>query len=110
MKLHYNNVTRKTKNTDGVEIKLPEWGQTEAIEWIDSRPIVDHFDQGAYFYHIVLALTNRGYTRGVNLFGAPYDFRKGPSKNFKDLYYSFEWKIKEPNARSNVLTNNFWSF
>lgn len=82
MKLNYDNVTRKTHNTDGVDIALPLWGSTESIEWIDTRPIVDHFDSGAYFNDIVQALTIRGYIRGKNLLGAPYDFRKGPSKCF----------------------------
>ncbi|XP_031619143.1 group XV phospholipase A2-like [Contarinia nasturtii] len=81
MKLHYDNVTRKTRNTYGVEIRLPEFGRTEAIEWLDTTPIVDHFDSGAYYYHLAYALTNRGYVRGKNLFGAPYDFRKGPNEN-----------------------------
>lgn len=80
MKLTYNNVTRKTENTLGVEITPLEWGRTESIEWLDSMPLVDHLDSGAYFYYIALALTNRGYVRGQNLFGAPYDFRKGPSE------------------------------
>lgn len=80
MRLTYDNVTRKTKNTPGVEIKLPKWGRTEAIEWLDTTPIIDHLDSGAYFYHISHAMTNRGYARGKTIFGAPYDFRKGPSK------------------------------
>lgn len=82
MKLTYDNGTRKTHNSDGVKIRLPEFGRTEEIEWIDSTPIVDHFDSGAYYYHLAHALTNRGYVRGKNLFGAAYDFRKGPSKCF----------------------------
>lgn len=81
MKLYYNNFTRKTQNTPGVETKLPEWSKTDALEWIDTTPLIDRFDFGAYFFHIVDALVNRGYNRGETLFGAPYDFRKGPSNN-----------------------------
>lgn len=84
MKLNYDNMTRTTQNTAGVDILLPRWGSTESIEWIDTRPIVDRLDSGAYFYDIAKALTNRGYVRGENFFGAPYDFRKGPSKYFKE--------------------------
>ena len=79
MKLIYDKVTRKTKSPPGVEIKVPEWGRTEAIEWIDTTPILDCFDFGAYFHYVADALVNRGYVRGETLFGAPYDFRKGPS-------------------------------
>lgn len=82
MRITYDNVTRKTRNTEGVEIKLPKWGQTDAIEWLDSTPIIDHLDSGAYFFHIAHAMTKRGYERGKTIFGAPYDFRKGPSKVF----------------------------
>lgn len=80
MKLSYDNITRKTKNTPGVEFKLPEWGRIEDMEWVDTTPIIDRYDFGAYFHHISDALTNRSYVRGDTLFGAPYDFRRGPSE------------------------------
>lgn len=79
MKLTYDNVSRKTNNTPGVEIKLPQWGKTEDLEWVDTTPVVDHYDYGAYFFYIAEALSNRGYSRGDSMFGAPYDFRRGPS-------------------------------
>ena len=80
MKLTYNNITRKTSNTVGVETELPKWGDTDDMEMVDSTPIVNNYDYGAYFYYIAAALVKRGYVRGDTLFGAPYDFRKGPSK------------------------------
>lgn len=80
MRLSYDNVSRKTNNTPGVEVRLPEWGKTDDLEWVDTTPIADRYDFGAYFYYIVEALVNRGYVRGADMmFGAPYDFRKGPS-------------------------------
>lgn len=82
VKLGYNKVTRKTTNTAGVEIKTPPFGNVEGVEWIDSSPM-KYFDSGAYFYGITEALVNRGYVRNKNIFGAPYDFRKGPSNNNK---------------------------
>lgn len=86
MRLTYDNVTRRTNNTPGVEIKLPEWGRTEDLEWVDSTPLVDHWDYGAYYNYIASALVNRGYSRGRTLFGAPFDFRKGPSKHSIHLF------------------------
>lgn len=80
MKLTYNNSTRKTKNTPGVEFRLPEWGQVEDLEWVDTTWVVDRYDFGAYYYYISEALIDRGYARGYTLFGAPYDFRRGPSQ------------------------------
>lgn len=78
IKLTYSSDTRETSNPRGVDIKLPVWGNTDGIEWIDTSPL-KYIDNGAYFEHITKALTNRGYIREKNLFGAPYDFRKGPS-------------------------------
>lgn len=34
-KLHYDNVTRTTKNSPGVETRIPGWGDPEVVEWID---------------------------------------------------------------------------
>ena len=36
--------------------------------------------QGGYFKEIGNALIQNGYVRNISLRGAPYDFRKGPSK------------------------------
>lgn len=93
MKLTYNNVSRKTNNTPGVEISLPEFGGTVDMEWVDDS-LIKNYDFGAYFTYIAEALVKRRYVRGETLFGAPYDFRKGPSEfNFKILlsgtYYNF---------------------
>lgn len=58
------------------------------MEWVDSTPILSKYDYGEYYYEIVNALVNRGYVRGKNIFGAPYDFRKGPSNlNFRTLNF-----------------------
>lgn len=43
-------------------------------------PLVRSLDAGAYFRDIADALVSIGYIRQKSLFGAPYDFRKGPSK------------------------------
>lgn len=50
------------------------------MEWVDTTPVVDRYDYGSYYNVIVNALVNRGYARSKNIFGAPYDFRKGPSE------------------------------
>lgn len=75
VQLIYDNVTRTTSNAPGVEIQVPGWGNSEAVEWLDPT----HASSGAYFKDIANALTSVGYARNVSIFGAPYDFRKAPS-------------------------------
>lgn len=88
MKLTYNNNTRKTSNTPGVETILPKWSDTDDMEWVDTTPFIDRLDYGEYYSDIAVALANRGYERGSTLFGAPYDFRKAPSKTDGNCYYN----------------------
>lgn len=76
LKLTYDNVTRTTKNADGVDIRIPGFGSSEVVEWIDPS----HASAGAYFKDIGNLLVSHGYIRNISIRGAPYDFRKGPSK------------------------------
>ncbi|XP_065358344.1 phospholipase A2 group XV-like [Calliphora vicina] len=77
VKLYYDNVTRTTHNTPGVEIRIPGWGDPEVVEWIDPT----HNKAGAYFKDIANMLVDMGYERKRNLHGAPYDFRKAPNEH-----------------------------
>lgn len=77
LKLTYDNTTRTTKNSPGVDIRIPGFGSSEVVEWIDPS----HASAGAYFKDIGnILVQDHGYVRNVSLRGAPYDFRKGPSK------------------------------
>jgi len=76
MILLYDNVTRSTRNQDGVETRVPGFGNSSSVEWIDPSQA----SAGAYFKDIANALVPAGFTRDLSLRGAPYDFRKGPSK------------------------------
>lgn len=75
--LIYDNVTRTTRNSPGVQIRVPGWGDPEVVEWLDPS----HASAGTYFKDIGNALVSIGYERRKNLFGAPYDFRKAPSQS-----------------------------
>lgn len=75
-RLIYDNVTRTTSNAPGVETRVPGWGDSEPVEWIDPS----HASAGAYFKDIANALVALGYKRNKTIRGAPYDFRKAPSK------------------------------
>lgn len=80
MKLLYNNVSRVTFNTPGVEIRQPGFGNTSTVEWLD--PVHPVFaGKLSYFYYLVEFLEKHlNYTRNVNIRGAPYDFRKAPNE------------------------------
>jgi lysophospholipase-3 len=81
MRLVYDNVTRTTSNSKGVEIRIPGFGNTTSVEWLDPS----RASQGAYFKDIANTLVALGYERNVSLRGAPYDFRKAPSKLCESL-------------------------
>lgn len=86
MRLVYDNETRTTTNSPGVDIKIPGFGNTSTVEWLDPS----HVHISAYYYDIVnkLVSSSSKYIRGVNIRGAPYDFRKAPnelSEYYKDL-------------------------
>jgi hypothetical protein len=68
MRLIYNATTKKTSNLDGVEIDIPGFGQTATVEYFDASG----FSYSSYFAPIIRSLVALGYTRGVNLRGAPY--------------------------------------
>uniref|UniRef100_A0A1B0C7T2 AB hydrolase-1 domain-containing protein n=1 Tax=Glossina palpalis gambiensis TaxID=67801 RepID=A0A1B0C7T2_9MUSC len=76
-KLYYDNVTKTTHNTPGVETRVPGWGDPEVVHWIDPS----HNMNGAYFIDIGNLLISRGYDSKKNIRGAPYDFRKAPNEN-----------------------------
>ena len=67
MRLTYNSTTKKTSNLEGVEIQIPGFGETSTVEFFDSSG----FSYSSYFAPIVKSLVTRGYTRGLDLRGAP---------------------------------------
>lgn len=75
IRLIYDNKTRTTRSPDGVDIRVPGFGGTETIEWLDPS----HASAGSYFKDIANTLVSIGYERNKTIKGAPYDFRKAPS-------------------------------
>jgi len=77
MKLKYDPKTRKSSDNDGIKIRIPGFGNSSTVEWLD--PSMRSFS--GYFNKIAENLVTRGgYVRGVNLHGAPYDFRKAANE------------------------------
>ncbi|XP_065075237.1 phospholipase A2 group XV-like [Ochlerotatus camptorhynchus] len=95
IRLIYNRTTRKTQNSPGVEIRIPGFGTSETVEWIDPS----HASVGAYFVNIGNALVHNGYKRDLSIRGAPYDFRKAPNENK-------EWFIKMKHLVEETYTLN----
>lgn len=79
MRLIYDNVTRTTRSPPGVDIRVPGWGNSSVVEYID--PSLSSY--GAYFKSVGDTLVGAGLERDVSIRGAPYDFRKAPSKKYK---------------------------
>jgi len=99
VKLKYDNVTHKTSNNDGVEIRIPGFGNTTTVEWLDPS----HRFFSTYFSKIVAKLTLQGYQRGVNVHGAPYDFRKAANEH--EVYFEKVKDLVESSYKENGNTS-----
>ncbi|XP_055933165.1 phospholipase A2 group XV-like isoform X1 [Argiope bruennichi] len=81
MRLVYDNETRTTSNAPGVTIRVPGFGNTTSVDWLDPSQISPRYSLlGSYFINIIQLLVTEGYRSGIDVRGAPYDFRKGPNE------------------------------
>ncbi|KAJ8686526.1 hypothetical protein QAD02_022320 [Eretmocerus hayati] len=97
MKLIYNNETRLTSYPEGVEIRIPGWGDPFVVEYLDPS----RASPGSYFKEIGnMLVTKLNYTPNVSLRGAPYDFRKGPNEN--DQFFE---KLKDLVEETYLINN-----
>jgi len=78
MRLVYDPVSNRTVSPPGVEIRIPGFGKTHTVEWLDRKKRA-----GKYFSDVVDMLVSIGYERGVTVKGAPYDFRKAGNEQEK---------------------------
>ncbi|XP_052894493.1 phospholipase A2 group XV-like [Anopheles moucheti] len=90
IRLEYDNVTRTSRNAPGVVTRVPGFGQSETVEWIDPS----HASVGAYFVNIANALVANGYVRDKSILGAPYDFRKGPTEH-KEYFLALKFLVEQ---------------
>lgn len=85
MALVYDTSTRTTSDNQGVKTRIPgapPAGTTVDVEWLD--PDKESFS--AYYAKPVEKLVGIGYQAGVNLHGAPYDFRR--AANEQETYFT----------------------
>ncbi|XP_002739024.1 lysosomal phospholipase A and acyltransferase-like [Saccoglossus kowalevskii] len=105
IKLTYNNKTRRTTNQIGVDVKIPHFGNTSSVEWLDPSKV----SYGSYFAPLVDKLITLGYERGITVRGAPYDFRKAPNEGevfFKNLTNLIEETYKKNDNKRVVLVTH----
>lgn len=69
-------MTKTYSNPPGVQMRVPYFGNTTGIEYLD--PSTTYV--GEYFGSFVQALVDTGYERGKSIRAAPYDFRTAPGK------------------------------
>ncbi|XP_060041268.1 phospholipase A2 group XV isoform X5 [Erinaceus europaeus] len=75
IRLIYNRTSRTTEFPDGVDVRVPGFGKTFSLEFLDpSKSSV-----GSYFHTMVESLISWGYIRGEDVRGAPYDWRRAPT-------------------------------
>ncbi|CAK5008111.1 unnamed protein product [Meloidogyne enterolobii] len=89
MRLEFNMTTGMAQELEGVHVRVPGFGNTETVEWLDAS----RRSPSEYFAPIVESLVSWGYTRGINVVGAPYDWRRAPrelSKYFVKLKHLIE--------------------
>ncbi|XP_015784283.1 group XV phospholipase A2 [Tetranychus urticae] len=89
MRLVYDNVTRKTSNSPGVDIRVPGFGNTTSVEYVDPSQV----SVSGYYNQLVKVMVEMGYSRGNTILGAPYDFRKAPNE-MEDFYNQFKTMIE----------------
>ncbi|GCC35845.1 phosphatidylcholine-sterol acyltransferase isoform X1 [Chiloscyllium punctatum] len=69
IRLVYNRTTRRSSNSPGVEIRVPGFGKTYSVEYLDP------FKLAGYLHTLVQFLVNTGYVRDDTVRAAPYDWR-----------------------------------
>lgn len=75
IKLAYNDSTKKMGDSPGVEVRVPYFGSTESVSYLD--PSLYH--PGEYFADMVNALVKLGLVDGLSIRAAPFDFRYAPN-------------------------------
>lgn len=99
MRLRYDNKTKLTFNAEGVNITTKDFGASDTVEYLDSSRL----SVTSYFAQIADAfVTKYKYVKGVNIRGAPYDWRKAPNEH--DEFFRNMTKLVEETYYANNNT------
>ena len=69
----WNATSRRIENLPGIESRVPEFGSTYAIDTLDPWYIVKYPSE--VFHDLIKKFEKLGYEDGVDMLGAPYDWR-----------------------------------
>ncbi|XP_055002096.1 phosphatidylcholine-sterol acyltransferase isoform X1 [Sorex araneus] len=70
----FNRTSGRLSNAPGVQIRVPGFGKTYSVEYLDSSKLA------GYMHTLVQNLVNNGYVRDETVRAAPYDWRLEPSE------------------------------
>lgn len=72
----YDKETRQTENLPGIHTGIKNFGSVDSVRYA----VVNSLLAIPYFEILINTLEKEGYTPGLSIRAAPYDFRKSPSK------------------------------
>nr|XP_021157085.1 phosphatidylcholine-sterol acyltransferase isoform X2 [Columba livia] len=96
----YNRTSRKMSNAPGVHIRVPGFGKTYSVEYLDQSKLA------GYLHTLVQNLVNNGYVRDQTVRAAPYDWRVGPRDN-QGIPLMSNIKLRE---EQRMTTTSPWMF
>ncbi|MBN3306794.1 LCAT acyltransferase, partial [Amia calva] len=94
IRIVYNRTTHKTSNSPGVEVRVPGFGQTNTVEFLDTNRLT------GYFYTMVQHLVNIGYVRNETIRAAPYDWRIAPNEQ-EEYFEKLKALVEEMHKQNN---------
>ncbi|XP_053460482.1 phosphatidylcholine-sterol acyltransferase isoform X2 [Nycticebus coucang] len=96
----YNRSSGHVSNAPGVQIRVPGFGKTYSVEYLDSSKLA------GYMHTLVQNLVNNGYVRDETVRAAPYDWRLEPSDN-QGIPIMSSIKLRE---EQRITTTSPWMF
>ncbi|KAL8194606.1 UNVERIFIED_CONTAM: hypothetical protein K2H54_025932 [Gekko kuhli] len=84
----YNRTTKRMSNAPGVHVRVPGFGKTYSVEYLDESKLA------GYMHTLVQHLVNNGYVRDHTVRAAPYDWRVGPN-DLEEYFHNLRALVEE---------------